>query len=368
MNQDQPKKTPQSLVRNFSLTRRVWLRATAIGSATAIFARLPSISFADGRNSKNPEFEKQVQNSITKGLDWLASQQSQIGNWQTDYYPTAITALAGTALICSGSTTVQGAYAKNIRACADFLMTRCRKNGLIGDPQRDDRYTYSHGFAMLFLSQVLGEEEDIDRRKELTEVLERAVAFSASAQTKAGGWGYVSGEDDDFDEGSTTITQVQGLRASRNAGIVVPKKVIDDAIQYIYKCKNKDGGISYSSSSRGDSRPPITAAALAALYNAGDEQSPHIPDMWAYAKRTMHDCTKHQYGHWHYAYLYYSQVVYRQGDAEWQPFRAKLFRKILEDQKPNGSWDSGEVGAVYTTACNLIMLQLDQGLLPIYQR
>ena len=31
----------------------------------------------------------------------------------------------------------------------------------------DNRYTYGHGFAMLFLSQVLGEEEDVERREEL---------------------------------------------------------------------------------------------------------------------------------------------------------------------------------------------------------
>ena len=34
-----------------------------------------------------------------------------------------------------------------------------------------------------------------------------------------------------FDEGSTTITQVQGLRGCRNAGIPVPKEIIDKAVQ-----------------------------------------------------------------------------------------------------------------------------------------
>ena len=83
-------------------------------------------------------------------------------------------------------------------------MSKARRNGLIGDPKRDNRYTYGHGFAMLFLSQVLGEEEDTDRRQELIEVLQNAVTFSVSAQTKKGGWGYVSAKEDDFDEGSTT--------------------------------------------------------------------------------------------------------------------------------------------------------------------
>jgi hypothetical protein len=42
---------------------------------------------------------------------------------------------------------------------------------------------------MLFLSQIYGEEEDAERRAELKRVLTNAVIFSASAQTKRGGWG-----------------------------------------------------------------------------------------------------------------------------------------------------------------------------------
>ncbi len=113
--------------------------------------------------------------------------------------------------------------------------------------------------------------------------------FSGNAQTKSGGWGYVSAkEGNDFDEGSTTITQVQGLRGCRNAGIPVPKKVIEKAKNYIYLCKNADGGISYSSRNRGSSRPAITAAALAALYNAGDYDSEHVPAMMEYCKKNLY--------------------------------------------------------------------------------
>ena len=67
-------------------------------------------------------------------------------------------------MLCEGSTTTQGKYAENIRRAVDYLVRQSRPNGLIGDPMRDDRYTYGHGFSMLFLSQVLGEEEDEDRR------------------------------------------------------------------------------------------------------------------------------------------------------------------------------------------------------------
>lgn len=317
---------------------------------------------------KNPRWEK----AIERGLSWVARTQSATrGSWTASNYPTAMTALAGTALVCSGSTTTQGPYAKHIRRAVDFLLSKCRTNGLIGDPTTDNRYTYGHGFSMLFLSQVLGEEQDEETRQALIEQLTKAVAFSGKAQTESGGWGYVSAKDgNNFDEGSTTITQVQGLRGCRNAGIPVPAEVIDRARKYIYDCQNEDGGISYSSRNKGSSRPAITAAALASLYNAGDYSSEHIPPMLEYCRKTLHNIAAdgaQAFGHWHYTYLYYSQVVYRQSPQEWNPFRDRLYDKIVTEQNDEGYW-TGNIGPIYVTACNLIMLQLDKAYLPIYQR
>ena len=314
-------------------------------------------------------YEPEWKHAIDRGLKWVASTQSRLGRWTAGNYPTAMTALAGTALLCSGSTTRQGFYAKQIRSAVDYLMTRVRNNGLIGDPLSDNRYTYGHGFSMLFLSQILGEEEDFERREELVQVLSKAVEFSGRAQTKSGGWGYVSAKDgNDFDEGSTTITQVQGLRGCRNAGIPVPKDIIERAKQYIYSCKNSDGGISYSSRNRGSSRPAITAAALASLYNAGDYDSHHVPEMMKYCKKNLYGLgSSRSFGHWHYTYLYYSQVVYRQGGSEWEIFRNKLYTRVVNEQSQDGSWQ-GNIGPIYVTAINLIILQLNQAYLPIFQR
>lgn len=344
------------------LSRRGLLRTALAAGAVAAGLR-PSLAMAADRD---PRWDDTVQ----KGLQWLSRNQSSRGQWNTQVYPTALAALAGTAMICSGSTTTQGPYAREIARATDYILTKARANGLIGDPQTDSRYTYGHGFSMLFLSQVLGEEGLIDRRQELVDVLTKAVEFSGNAQTPAGGWGYVSArEGSNFDEGSTTITQVQGLRGCRNAGIPVPAEIIDRAKDYIYRCKNADGGISYSSRQTGSSRPAITAAALAALYNAGDYDSEHVPDMLAYAKESLHDISDgaRAFGHWHYTYLYYGQVVYRQGDELWLPFRTKLYDHIVADQHADGYWE-GQIHPVYVTACNLIIMQLDLGYLPIYQR
>ena len=40
---------------------------------------------------------------------------------------------------------------------------------------------------------------------------------------------------------------------------------------------------------------------------------------------------------------------------------------IIKEQQSDGSW-TGNIGPIYVTACNLIMLQLDKAYLPIYQR
>ena len=73
------------------------------------------------------------------------------------------------------------------------------------------------------------------------------------------------------------------------------------------------------------------------------------------------------FGHWHYTYLYYAQVVYREGGESWRDFRSRLYGKLQREQQTDGSWN-GNIGPIYVTAISLIILQLDKGLLPIFQR
>lgn len=319
--------------------------------------------------------DPQVRKAVTGGLDWLAYQQDKLGRWTAQgRYPTAMTSLAGMAMLCEGSTTTQGKYADSIRRAVDFLVARSRKNGLIGDAD-DDRYTYGHGFAMLFLSEVLGEEEDAERREQLVDVLTRAVVFTGQAQTDAGGWGYVSAKDGGgFDEGSTTITQVQGLRGCRNAGIPVPAEVIEKAVKYIHNCTMSDGAVQYSSKG-GGGRPAITAAAIACLYNAGEYDDEYVPRMMAYCRQNLEPGALDSFGHWHYAHFYYSQVQYREGGETWTKYRDAIQRQLLRQatevkigDEVAYMWNQGYVGPVYTTALNLIILQLEKASLPIYQR
>ncbi len=343
---------------------------TKLAAALAVWTALVPAVFAAGR-------PPQVQRVIDGSLDWLASNQSRLGHWNANagHYPTAMTALAGMALLGEGSTTTQGKYSANIRRAVEYLTNenRARENGLIGDPTGDDRYTYGHGFSMLFLAEVLGEEEDEQRREQLIGVLTRAVKFTAYAQTEQGGWGYVSAKDGNgFDEGSTTVTQVQGLRACRNAGIPVPNEVIDRAVTYIRHCTDDKGGVRYQFNSRDlRGRPAITAAAVACLFNAGEYDDQNVPKMLRFCDSNLANIANEGFGHWHYAHYYYSQVLYREGGKTWDDYYEKISTKLVSEATQSGKlyfWNQGYIGPVYTTATNLTILQLDNAALPIYQR
>src|SRR5947207_642594 len=151
------------------------------------------------RPARAEELDPKYKEVVNKGLAWVAKTQHRDGHWDANggQYPTTMTALGGMVLLMEGSTIKDGKYAENIRKAVDWFMEpgRCQRNGLIGNPNNPTeagRYMYGHGFGLLFLSQIYGEEEDAQRRKKLEGILARAVDFTGKAQTNRGGWGYVS--------------------------------------------------------------------------------------------------------------------------------------------------------------------------------
>jgi hypothetical protein len=327
-----------------------------------------------------------------KGLEWLAKQQHRDGHWEAagGQFSSAMTGIAGTALMMEGSTIREGKYKDHIRRAANWLMEHTQPNGLIGEPNAPNQglgYMYGHGFAILFLSQLYGEEDDGERRRKLEDILSRAVLFACQAQTSRGGWGYISAKDgNDFDEGSVSITQVQALRAARNAGIVVPKQTIDKVHEYLRKCTTANGGLIYSlANGGGGERPTITVAAIASMFSTGEYTSP-LAKRWlkfVQPQVPINSVGADQFGHSEYTHYYYAQVIYCLGEdgyakmfpesrpeerLTWSKYRQEFFEFLAHRQNPDGSWRGTAIGPVYTTSCYLTILQLDHGTLPIYQR
>jgi hypothetical protein len=332
--------------------------------------------------------------AINKGLDWVAKNQHRDGHWEANggQYPSAMTGLGGMVLLMEGSTLREGKYSEKIRRAVDWLMERSQRNGLLANPHNAveaGRYMYGHGFATLFLAQVYGEEEDNERRKKLEDILTRAVDFIGKAQSSKGGWYYTSAADGhDADEGSVTITQVQALRACKNAGIVVPKSVMDKAMKYLELSTTDNGGVIYSlgqagGRAMGQGSPALTAAALACGFNAGEYES-------NLAKKWVKFCQIHvpigniqRFGHDEYTHYYLAQSIYVLGEDRyakmfpdareadrltWSKYRKAMFDHLVRTQSGDGSWTGGYIGPIFSTTAYLTIMQLDNATLPIYQR
>ena len=111
--------------------------------------------------------------------------------------------------------------------------------------------------------------------------------YTINSQSSRGGWYYTSKtEGGDRDEGSVTITQVQALRAARNAGIPVPKDVIKKCYQYLKDCTSPNGAVYYSYQSKTE-RAAITAAAIACLFNAGEYKDELCKKWFKYCQRAI---------------------------------------------------------------------------------
>lgn len=404
------------------MNRRTFLGSLAAAGAGQVATLQPGLAQEKKR-------DRAVESAVERGLEALKKLQGQDGHWESPggYYPTSVTAIAGMAMLMEGSNLREGKYSDQLQKAVNWFLSpvRTRANGLLGNvdsPSESQRYMYGHGFGTMFLASVYGEEEDRDQRKKLETILTKAVDFTAKSQTSKkhrlaegktldiGGWGYTSAADTGgggFDEGSCTVPQIQALRAARNAGIKVPKETIDKADAYLDACTTPDGGIVYNytgNNARGGGRPALTAAALACGLGTGKfteairimsgknppkgEERPSIVRWFEFCKKNIPIGGKGgRIGHEEYMMYYYSQAMYALGDDRyaqlfpgepkethltWTKFKDSLFPVILETQdKSSGGWTgagSWSMGSTFVTAINVCILQLEKGILPIYQR
>jgi hypothetical protein len=355
-----PKSKIQNLCLLLCVSVSLWFFSSTLGSACAEEVLPKHIT---------PETLK----AVKAGLDFLARTQSGDGGWHEggggQAYPVACTSLAGMALLAHGHTPTRGHYAPQIASTVDYVVGCSTSSGLLTGPNEESgRPMHGHGFALLFLASVYGMETREAQRTKTREAIDAAVLLTARGQSGAGGWTYIPGAGD---EGSVTVTQVQALRASHNAGFVVPKGTIEQAVRYIDRCSTPEGGICYSLFSGGGPRLAISAAAVATLYNAGEFDAPVAERCLDYVWRQFkgQNGWSKGGGHDYYTHLYASQGYYMAGDKYWDEYFPATRDQLLQMQdKGEGSWDGDGIGKAYGTAIALIILQLPYKYLPVYQR
>ncbi len=358
------------------MTDRFTIRAVlscALIASTAPFACAQTVRPADKKSElaarpnqvRGDEITPEQQESVRKGLKWLADHQGRDGSYGAgggSAKHAGITALAGLAFMQAGNLPGRGQYGENVQKCLDFVLASCQESGLIASDQSHGPM-YGHGFATLFLGEVYGMTGD----EQVKEKLQRAVRLIQQTQNREGGWRYQPVPyDADI---SVTICQVMALRAARDAGIKVEKDVIDKSIQYVKNCQNSDGGFSYMARQGGGSGFARSAAGVASLYYAGVFEGDNITSGLKYIKQYTPGKAAQQAdgeGHYYYGHYYAVQAMFLAGGDWWSAWYPAIRDQLIARQnKSSGAW-TGDFSEDYATSMALIILQMPNRYLPVY--
>lgn len=307
------------------------------------------------------EITIELKKSVERGLHWLAQQQSEDGSYGSlsHYGPhVGITGLAGMAFLSEGNSPGRGRYGHVVDKALSFILSHSSESGLLA-AETSHGPMYGHGFATLFLAEVYGMTSRLDTR----ETLRRAIRLIVNTQNEEGGWRYQPVRNDA--DLSVTICQIMALRAARNAGIYVDKTVIDKAIEYVKASQNPDGGFRYMINS-GGSAFARSAAGVAALQYAGIYGGEEIERGLEYIKRFTPP-KEQTVGHFFYGHYYGAQAMFLAGDQYWQKWWPAIREELLRKQSPEGFW-RGQAGQEYGTAMAMIILQMPNRLIPIFQK
>ena len=163
------------------------------------------------------------------------------------------------------------------------------------------------------------------------------------------------------------MTQIQALRAARNAGFAVPAEAIDKAVDYVKRSRDERGGVRYTLGS-GKSTPALTAAGLTVLYQSGADSGPLRKSMFRYLETFIQIEEPEKDHYFHYTHFYAAQAFHQRGGPEFDRYYARIRKVLLDRQQRDGSWVHDSIGDAWATSAALFILQVPRALLPILQR
>jgi hypothetical protein len=308
--------------------------------------------------------------AVDRGLAALAKQQQPDGSYTEG---AAVTALAGMAFLAGGHTPSRGLYHDNSSRCLRSVIAHQDK--VTGYLSGDSGNMYAHGFATLYLAEAYGMAPDLPGRR----ALEAALDLIYYAQNKEGGWRYSPAPTDA--DLSVTICQVMALRAAFNAGVggAQTKDAMERALAYVRRCANGNGSFSYQANmggegwgSTGSEGVPRTAAGTMCLIGMGvtDPKDRNLGPGLQFLRKNVSGHLKSGDGYFWYGQYYAAQALFHSPDPkDWDAYWKEAWPVIARRQQREGMWTQGEgPGPCYATSMALIILQIPNNYLPIFQR
>lgn len=315
---------------------------------------------------------RDVEQIYERGLEWLATNQTQEGNWQGGDSGPGITGMCVMAFLASGEDPNFGRFSENIRrAVRSMIVSQTAATGFYGG-NIGHSSMYHHGFAMLGMSEVYGVLDEgtlwdgktkPDQRRSIGESLELAVRAAVTSQqnNQFNAWRY-GPEATDADT-SVSGAVLMGLLAARNAGVKVPDESVDNALNYFKSMTTNRGEVGYSGIGGGGSANLKAICAL--VLSIGKRKD------WKEYKGVLGAITvnlEHEEPSYPEYFRYYMAQALFQGDFDaWNKWNLNTAKQLKELQNDNGSFQSGH-GPAYGTAMSLLAMALNYRFLPIYER
>ena len=361
--------------------------------------------------------------AVVDGLEWLAKHQSKSGAWDPEgfdrlcpkgdscggddrghaSYVGATTGLALLAFLGAGYShmddhlrpkeeggPVTHAYTPAITRGLKYLCREQEKDGCI-DPS-GVRNLYCHGIAALALVEAFSMTHDAALRPNA----QLAINFLVEAQQDSGGWNYTP---EPMNRSDTSITSwaVMVMRSARAAGLAVPKRSWDNARRFMHAVTDyKTGNIGYclqgppARVTRGCNAMVAIGMATRTYLGMPDDQMlsgklveqieavpPHFDETPGSCPNWGGLSHKKGEGHWSLYYTYYATLaLFHHGGEPWEKWNKLMREATIPKQRQDGHakgswdpvvWDGAWGGRIYTTAFNVMNLEVYYRYLPCYQ-
>lgn len=337
----------------------------AIGCWLAAACVLPAVDLAD-------PLTPPAKAAIDKGLAFLAANQRTDGSFGDQLGgASGVVGAISIAFMAAGHVPGEGQYGQVTGKATQYLLSCLQTNGLVYRPESGGPPMYNHGLATLALAEIWGMTGD----PRVQSAVQKAVDLICSTQNRKGGWRYQPKiADDDL---SVTVMQLMALRAARDAGISVPKEVIDLGIDYVKRCQNpkrngKDGGFAYTPG--GESGFARTGAGVTSLQVAGDYRSIEVQEGVEYLLECEPVGKRKDAGQEHFWYgayyatmgVYQAQSIGSWGRNAWAQWYPAITKRIVDSQGADGKWPGPN--GLYPTAMAVVVLAIPYRYLPLYQK
>ncbi|MGC8639745.1 MAG: prenyltransferase/squalene oxidase repeat-containing protein [Isosphaeraceae bacterium] len=286
--------------------------------------------------------------------------------WEAD---TAMTGLALLSYLGAGYTQKDGKYAITISKGLDWLLSQQKANGDLRGRSRAVGM-YCHAMATLALCEAYALSLD----KTLRDPAQRAVAFLVRGRASDGqAWRYQPGEP----IGDTSILGwvVMAFKSAREVGLAIPGQADVDRGTRLWLdrvASGRERGLARYQP-REKVTPTMTAEAWVCRQFLGiGGPGPASSEAAAYLMQNESDQGDTNFYYWYYGTL----ALYQHGGRPWSLWNARVRDRIVKLQRstgcPTGSWDPDDSiygtrgGRIYCTTLATLTLEVYYRYLRLY--